>query len=519
LDHQTVTQTLATGTLNPADIDSQASSRNPADAKKTNAELAAKWAEARLAYPIYVALAAQFNLAPAPYPAGELPPARPTRSAFERDLKWLDQIDERLLAYQLRQIPSEILNGSEPSLRAFTQRHVKKADRTVVHRDKLDWLLAQYFALCAPEELYREEVGIDDVARVLQPVISSPTQSSECIGPLEKILADLEDCHSVRDVMENGIFEQSRLVKDSAGVAFYEPAALIAFSRFNFLLRRAFIRVLHNDLKAIGQAIDALEAIGKKTVDCRRAGFSAAETTSQLRHFSANWKQPFQKDYTEGSVTRSLEQLQALRADLEDALHQAESQRCEGPTADAVRDFSAAPQPRPRETPAPRFKWGRFWGRRSEHSEEERPKQAEEPPAPSNVLDAESCSKRIAQQLTGVPTTGVRSMATISLQDAKILLSSWEVAAFGADGGLKAEDVRRAVVARSLLAVAVDERKRSGEQNALASSLSFARSEISYLQGRVENAKRTNNTESAINLGISTKRLLSSIEEAEKLQS
>ena len=241
-----------------------------------------------------------------------MPPARPTRSAFDRDLKWLDEIDGGVLAYQLRQIPSEILNGSEPSLRAFIQRHVKKLDRTVVHRDKLDWLLAQYFALCAPEELYREEIGIDDVARVLQPVISSPTQSSECIGPLEKILADLEYCHCLRDVTETGIFEQSRMVKDSIGVAFYEPAALIAFSRFNFLLRRAFIRVLHNDLKAMGEAIDALEAKGRKTVDCRRAGLSAAETTSQLRYFCANWKQPFQKDYTEGSVTRSFEQLQAL---------------------------------------------------------------------------------------------------------------------------------------------------------------------------------------------------------------
>jgi hypothetical protein len=34
----------------------------------------------------------------------------------------------------------------------------------------------------------------------------------------------------------------------------------------------------------------------------------------------------------------------------------------------------------------------------------------------------------------------------------------------------------------------------------------------------VESAKRAKNTEAAVNLGISTKRLLSFIEEAEKLQ-
>lgn len=516
MDDQTVTQTTLTSTLNPQSVGNVSGESNPNQSKKTNTELAALWTEARLAYPIYVALASQFKLMPAPYPPGELPPARPTRSAFDRDLKWLDDIDAGVLAYQLRQIPSEILNGSEPSLRAFIQRHVKKVDRTVVHRDKLDWLLAQYFALCAPEELYREDIGIDAVARVLQPVISTPTQTSECIGPLEKILSDLEHSYSLRDVMEGGIFEQSRLVKDSVGVAFYEPAALIAFARFNFLLRRAFIRILHNDLKTMGDAIDALEAKGKKTVDCRRAGLSAAETTSQLRYFCANWKQPFQKDYTEGSVTRSLEQLQALRTDLEDALYQAESASCDEP---AMKQPPAPSESRPRETPPPRFKWARFFGRRTEPSGDVQAQNVDDAPTASSALDAEACAKRIGQQLTGVPSAGARAMATISLQDTKVLLSSWEVAAFTGDNGIKSEDVRRAVVARALLAVSIDQRKRSGETGPLASSLSFARAEISYLQGRVENAKRSNNTESAINLGISTKRLVSSIEEAEKLQS
>lgn len=109
-------------------------------------------------------------------------------------------------------------------------------------------------------------------------------------------------------------------------------------------------------------------------------------------------------------------------------------------------------------------------------------------------------------------------MSTVVLQDTKVLLSSWEVAAFVAEGGQEAEDLRRAVVARALLAVAGDRRKRSGDESALASALVHARSEVSYFQGRVEQAKRAKNTEAAVNLGISTKRLLSFIEEAEKLQ-
>ena len=99
------------------------------------------------------------------------------------------------------------------------------------------------------------------------------------------------------------------------------------------------------------------------------------------------------------------------------------------------------------------------------------------------------------------------------------MLSSWEVAAFVSEGNQEAEDLRRAVVARALLITAMDSRKRSGDESALASSLAFARSEVSYFQGRVEQAKQAKHTEAAVNLGISTKRLLSFMEEAEGLQS
>ena len=66
------------------------------------------------------------------------------------------------------------------------------------------------------------------------------------------------------------------------------------------------------------------------------------------------------------------------------------------------------------------------------------------------------------------------SMSTVVLQDTKVLLSSWEVAAFVTEGGQESEDLRRAVVARALLGVAMDQRKRSGEETALASALVLA---------------------------------------------
>jgi Mg-chelatase subunit ChlI len=143
---------------------------------------------------------------------------------------------------------------------------------------------------------------------------------------------------------------------------------------------------------------------------------------------------------------------------------------------------------------------------------------ADAPAKPTGAAETEKCLEAIWEQLIAAPPSRGRSMSTVVLQDAKVLLSSWEVAAFVVEGGQEAEDLRRAVVARALLAVAGDQRKRSGDESALASALVHARSEVSYFQGRVEQAKRAKNTEAAVNLGISTKRLLSFIEESEKLQ-
>jgi len=309
------------------------------------------------------------------------------------------------------------------------------------------------------------------------------------------------------------------------------------------LLRRAFIRMLHADLSAIRQAVEALDTAGVKTVDCRRAGFSAAETTTQLRYYTENWKQPFHKDYTETSVSRAFEQLLALRADLEEALGRSQSGATsrageakaaqpadkEIESASALTTASRAPRATASQaslSSAPTSKAEVVTAEKpsptvvaSTTAPEKTGKTAAEAPVPpTGAVDSEKCLEAIWEQLIAAPPSRGRSMSTVVLQDTKVLLSSWEVAAFVAEGDQEAEDLRRAVVARALLAVAMDERKRSGDLNQLGAALTLAKSEVSYFQGRVEQAKRAKNTEAAVNLGISTKRLLSFIEEAEKLQ-
>jgi HPt (histidine-containing phosphotransfer) domain-containing protein len=514
----------------------------PPAAQTGSADFVAQWSEARNAYPLYAALATQFNFGPPPHPLGELPPQRPTREVFDTDLKWLDGIDARVRAFQIRQLPPETLNSSEQNLRAFLQRQLRKQEKTTADRDKIDLLLVQYFALCAPEELYRKEIHLEDVAEVLQPALAGADATRlEWCEPLDKILDKVANCESLRDMMELGLLEQGRLVKESAGAMFYDPAALVAFCRFNFLLRRAFIRMLHADLSAVRQAAETLDANGVKTVDCRRAGFSAAETTSQLRYYCENWKQPFHKDYTETSVTHAFEQLLALRADLEEALAHGQSAApapVRSPEKHQPDKRSTVDQSsKPAEPPAPAAaaphgstlnlsepqKSAAAPDEKSAPSKPASTDKPEKPAAaapvpPAGALDKEKCLESIWEQLIAEPPSRGRSMSTIVLQNTKVLLSSWEVAAFVAEGDQEAEDLRRAVVARALLAVATEERKRSGDLSQLAAALTLAKGEVSYFQGRVEQAKRAKNTEAAVNLGISTKRLLSFIEEAEKLQ-
>jgi len=129
----------------------------------------------------------------------------------------------------------------------------------------------------------------------------------------------------------------------------------------------------------------------------------------------------------------------------------------------------------------------------------------------------ENCLEKIWEQLISVPPARGRSMATISLGETRFLISSWEVAAFVSESGPCSEDFRRAVVARAMISTARDACRVSGNREALESALTLARTEINYLQSRAEQAKRAKDTETAVNLGITVKRLLASIEEGEKL--
>ena len=255
---------------------------------------------------------------------------------------------------------------------------------------------------------------------------------------------------------------------------------------------------MHADLIAIRAGLGQLDSLDVKGIDCRLFGLSPSEPLSRVRQLADEWKQPFQQEYTERTVNEAFEKLLCLRTDVEKALEKISPKSAE--TADQAIQPPVAREKEPVAAPV-------------------RPvaKESAKNGETLNVLDFEACLEQIWEQLIAVPPTRGRSMTTVKVGSARILMSSWEVTAFINENGPSAEDLRRAVVARAIVTAATESARETGNATSVEHALSVARTEVSRLQERVDAAKQTKDTESAVNLGISTKRLLSALDEAEKL--
>jgi hypothetical protein len=475
---------------------------NPAPARPDATRLE-QWEELRSVFPIYLALAKQLEIAiPFPQDKRNLP-GKPTLELFKQVQNWLDGLDSRVLVHQLRHLLQQTtLNASESGLRALIQRHLRKPSKTNIDRDKIDFLLVQYFALCAPAKIYHKQIELEDTAVVMKPVLGeTDTAPLAWCQPLEKMIASLRGFRSLRDMLKNSFIAEGRKVKEAAGGMFYDPSALLTFIRFNFLLRRTLIELMHADLIAIRTGLQQLEAAGAQTIDCRKSGLSASEPLAKITQLADEWKQPFQKDYTERTVNETFEKLLNLRSDVDKALEQLAAK-------------SVAPVPS--RTPAPAAKSTAPVTTKASTKTAKAPQKPAEAETDAGA-EFENCLEQIWEQLIATPPTRGRTMTTVKIGRARILMSSWEVTAFVSEDGPSADDLRRAVVARAMLTAATEAAKDTGNATGLDRALSVARVEVSRLQERVDVAKQAKDTEAAVNLGISTKRLLSALDEAEKL--
>jgi hypothetical protein len=281
-------------------------------------DLAAQWLTARRLHPVYSELAREFVTDLAPCADLEAGVETPERESVEQAQQWLKELDERIQVHQLRQFLQTSSLVDSAGIVDLAQHLLATNPKTDSGRDKIDFLLVQYFSQIAPTDLDDDSADLAYVAQGLEPILGPvELQAPVWLNSLHRVLDSARRCRSLDELLHGGLLEQGRKAKAQAAELFYLPIALVAFTRFGYLMRRVFFRLMHEDLNNILEGLSELEEKGIETIDCRRAQFSEQEPIIRLRMICQSWKVMFQAEYSSGQPLRMLVD---LRASVEAAL-------------------------------------------------------------------------------------------------------------------------------------------------------------------------------------------------------
>jgi hypothetical protein len=495
-------------------------------------EVAEFWRIARRLYAVYIELDRTFELDIPTCPELEAAADSPEADSRERVLQWFNQIDGHVQVWQLRQLLQSTSLQNEENLRYLIARHLDKKQKTEADKDKIDFLLVQYFAHCAPHGL--AETALEEVARVLEPAMGKRPQAfPEWASGLDAKLHKLNESNSLEELQNSGALQEVRELKLAVGDDYFEPGFLVAFTRFNFLARRAFFRAMHLDLHAIRESVNELERLGFASVDCRDAGLTESESLEQVRHVVHQWKTPFRAPYSGGS---SFLQLILLRHCLQHTLETAGKAPVSAPQASSNLSQPTGQIQEPVAATSVIAKEPASQAATVAIAEEKQPVAVSEAdpldlisrPAHSGAEMSETsaeeqadeenylmrCVTDIAEQLKSVPAKNVPAVSPIVLGGCKLLIATWEAQAFVQDDETS-KALQRTVAARTILHVCV-ERHKKNEPTDLAAAMDIARSQVEEMKQHVEAAKEAKNIDAAVNLAATSKRLLSLIAECEK---
>jgi hypothetical protein len=276
-------------------------------------DLAAEWREARLLYPLYAALAREFVIELPSHSDLEAGIDAPPQESVEQTRQLFAELDVHIQVHQLRQFLQRTTVGSDEALRTLLLHHLRRQEHSDSDRDKIDFLLVQFFSHCAPSRLEDADVDLAYVAQTLEPVLGSvDVNMPEWLSPLDEVVQTANGCRNLNQLLTSRILEKGRKLKTSCGKKYFLPAAMVAFTRFSFLMRRIFFRLMHQDLNAILDGLRELEHRGVETLDCRRAQFSAEEPIARLRMICQSWKVMFHAEYSSGQPVSMLVDLRAV---------------------------------------------------------------------------------------------------------------------------------------------------------------------------------------------------------------
>src|SRR5215469_7646618 len=459
-------------------------------------EIAAEWRTARRLYPFYAALIREFQLDVPHSKDLENPVDRPEQEVLERVQQWFTQVDHQVQVAQIRQMLQSDHFGEEALLRALLLRHLPQDHKDENLREKLDYLLVQYFAAVAPHHPHEKNVTSTEVQEALQPVLGHvQLQQFLWTKELDKVADAVDGCATLAELLDSGLVELGRNTKSGLGESYFQPAALVEVTRFNFRLRLGFFRLMHSDLHSIRNAVQELEAMGVMTVDCREAGLGSEEPLATLRTLCHQWKKPFREAYKAGQSFRQLGIVRNIvsKKVMAQWAKKAKASSDPGQVTVPAPPQSVAPEP---VLPTPEAKNGEV--------------------DPAHFGSLEQLLESIAEQLFA--SKQKTTVSTVSVGESKQVLASWEVNAFvrgGDDPSCLA--IQRAVGARALLFEAAEKVKR-GQPNKLAEALECAHVQAAVIQEQVAKAKDRGDIDSAVSLAATAKRLLAVLDETERLK-
>jgi hypothetical protein len=314
----------------------------PSQPETPTPDLAALWSSARRLHPIYAELAREFVIDLPACSDLEVGADTPGRESVEQAQQWLNDMDDKIQVHQLRQFLQTSSLVDADGLVLLLQHFLAKTVHTDSARDKIDFLIVQYFSQGAPSDLDDNACDLAYVARGLEPILGTvELKAPVWLNALDRVLESARRCHSLDELLHGGVLEQGRKAKAQSGDLFYLPIALVAFTRFGYLMRRAFFRLMLTDLNNILDGLTELEEQGIETIDCRRAQFSAQEPIIRLRMICQSWKVMFQAEYSSGQPLRMLVD---LRASVDAALGRGSATEGGGKTAGTASAKAAVPR-------------------------------------------------------------------------------------------------------------------------------------------------------------------------------
>jgi hypothetical protein len=474
--------------------------------------LAAEWRQARAIYSIYHGIALRFALEAPDCPLLESPVNAADREALATIDGWFCEMDGIIQVHQLRLFLQTSPLSCEASLRYLILHQFHKQTHAATDRDKLDFLMVQYFAQCAPESMMHTPPGFEDVSFVLRPVLGDVLSDdmATSMSQLGDVIRRMSGCGALMDLLQQHLLEEVRKIKASVQEEYFAAPTLIAFARLNFLTRQTFFRLMRADLEAIRSGVRTLQQRGVETIDCSRAQLSTEEPLARVLEMARQWKKPFLAEYSAGN---HFVQLAELRAAVEEVLDRT--------APDEPEPVEQAPaEPPPAAVADPVF---------SEFSSAENPVAADGSPAtspvsrPAAVADAapdltddlRKVRKQLAHYLMADRARTRTVGATIVVGQARLTLSSWEVTAFVEGVGEFTETVQRGVATRVLLFQHMEQAKQNGARQKLTDVVAAAREEAARLQQSVTDAREARNIEATVTLSATAQRLIGIIAEAE----